>query len=55
MNEADARERLAQHGYVTALWLPGGQHFLAPDGNRVVTLDQALAEIGDPEREDAAA
>jgi hypothetical protein len=37
--------RLADRGYMPALWLPGGQHFLSPDGHRVVTLDQALAEM----------
>jgi hypothetical protein len=49
----DPRQRLADRGYMPALWLPGGQHFLSPDGRRVVTLDQALAEL-DAERETAA-
>lgn len=53
MNEPDPRQRLAERGYVPALWLPGGQHFLSPDGHRVVTLDQALAEM-DAEQETAA-
>lgn len=47
-DERDPRE----HGYMPALWMPGGQHFLTPDGHRVVTLEQALAEIA--ERETAA-
>ncbi len=38
----DPRQRLA--GYAPALWLPGRQHFLAGGGDRVVTLEQALAE-----------
>lgn len=50
----DPRQRLAERGYMPALWMPGPeQHFLAPGGHRVVTLDQALAEI-DAEQETAA-
>jgi hypothetical protein len=49
----DPRQRLADRGYTPALWLPGGQHFLAPDGLRVVTMDQALAEM-DAEQERSA-
>ena len=43
-----------QHGYMPALWVPGGRHFLTPDGHRVVTLEQALAEIDAADRERAA-
>jgi hypothetical protein len=40
----DPRQQLADHGCATALWLPRGQHFPARDGDRVVTLEQTLAE-----------
>jgi hypothetical protein len=53
-DEPDPRLRLAELGYMPALWLPGGQHFLTPDGHRVVTLEQALAEIDAAAQEPAA-
>jgi hypothetical protein len=43
-----------EHGYMPALWMPGGQHFLTPDGHRVVTLEHALAEIDAAAQERAA-
>jgi hypothetical protein len=54
-DEPDPRQRLAEHGYVPALWMPGPeQHFLTPDGLRVVNLAEALAEIDAAEQEHAA-
>ena len=44
MSDIDPRD----YGYCPALWLPGGQHFLRPDGLSVCSREQALAEIRGP-------
>jgi hypothetical protein len=53
MSELGNKERIVAAGYLPWAIDLSGQRFLAPDGFRLVTLEQALAELDDSEAEAA--
>jgi hypothetical protein len=53
-DERDPSERLARAGYMKWAIDPTGRSYVTPDGLRVVTFEQAIAEIDAAEQEMAA-
>jgi hypothetical protein len=49
MSEQCAKGRVVQAGYLPWAMDPSGRRFVAPDGFRILTLEQAVAELGDNE------
>jgi hypothetical protein len=49
MSEQCTKGRVVQAGYLPWAMDPSGRRFVAPDGFRILTLEQAVAELGDNE------